>query len=115
MSAQTVKSHAREARVLGALADGPLSVREIGVKLRREVWAAWSERHGYDFEWDSDEEPLGARILAKMEAEENGLAYLFSCEIYPVLVRLERKGCVERIQIAGRRPMLWRAVSGVER
>jgi hypothetical protein len=71
------------------------------------VWEAWADRHGYDLEWETDQEPFGARILAFSEADEMGLPYLFSHQVYPRLRRLERRGEVERIQVEGRRPMLW--------
>lgn len=92
--------------ILGALSAGPLSTNEIAYAIRRAAWAAWSERHGYDFEWETDEEPVGARLLASHDAREAGMK-LSSWEIYPRLRSLERRGAVERIQIEGRRPMLW--------
>lgn len=96
--------------ILRILADGPLSANEIADKIRREAWATWSERHGYDFEWETAEEPLGARLLASCEARDSGLL-LHAYEIHPRLRGMERRGEVERIQIEGHRPMLWRAAS----
>lgn len=109
MSIQTMKSRLKDERVLHSLGDGPKSVREIGTVLRREVWHAWAEKHGYDFEWETDEEPLGARLLAIHEADDLGLPYLMGTDVYSRLVRLERRGLVQRIQIEGHRPMLWKA------
>jgi hypothetical protein len=104
---RTVRGIAADHRILGALEAGPLTANEIAYKLRREVWEAWADRHGYDLEWETDQEPFGARILAFSEADEMGLPYLFSHQVYPRLRRLERRGEVERIQVEGRRPMLW--------
>jgi DNA-binding transcriptional ArsR family regulator len=92
--------------ILDALADGPLSAQEISDRIRRTVRAAWSEKHGYDFEWETDEEPLGARLLAHGEARDAGLK-LLAYELHPRLRSLEKRGALERIQIAGKRPMLW--------
>lgn len=105
-----------DAAILRVLVDGPLTAQEIADKIRREAWAAWSERHGYDFEWGTDEEPLGARLLAHGEARDAGLL-LLGYEIAPRLTQLERWGRVVRVQIAGSRPMLWqlRVVSSSER
>lgn len=108
---RTVRGLAADRRILGALEGGPLSANEIAHKLRLEVWEAWAERHGYgDIEWETDREPFGGRLLAFSEADEMGLPYLHSHQVYPRLVGLERRGDVERIQIPGRRPMLWRRV-----
>lgn len=109
MTVQTMKNRLMDQRVLHALADGPKSSREIGDFLRREVWHAWAEKHGYDFEWETDEEPVGARILAMGEADQLGLPYLMGSTIDGRLRRLEGRGLVERIQLEGRRPMLWKA------
>lgn len=108
MSARTVRGLAADHRILGALEAGPLTVNEIAHKLRCEVWEAWAERHGHDIEWETGQEPLGARLLAFSEADEMGLPYLHSHQVYPRLRGLERRGEVERIQIKGRRPMLWK-------
>lgn len=108
---RTVRGLAADQRILGALEAGPASANEIARKLRLEVWAAWADRHGYGHvEWETDREPLGARLLAFYEADEMGLPYLHGHQVYPRLVRLERRGEVARIQIEGRRPMLWRRV-----
>lgn len=111
MSKISVKGLAADRRILGALQGGPKSAREIADVLRREVWETWAEANGYDIEWETDNEPLDARILALVSAEERGLAYLFAHQVYPRLRGLERRGLVERIQVQGRRPMLWRAAS----
>lgn len=110
-AARTVRGLAVDQRILGALEAGPLTTNEVADKLRQEVWAAWADRHGYDFEWETDQEPLGARLLAVSEADAMGLPYLYRHQVYPRLVALERRGQVERIQLEGRRPMLWRALS----
>lgn len=108
MRQPTTKSRQKDERILGALAGGPKSTRELGDALRLEVWQAWAEKHGYTFDWGSDKEIVGARILAMREADELGLPYLMPDEIYARLVNLEWRGLVERIQIDGHRPMLWR-------
>jgi hypothetical protein len=108
LHARTVRGIAVDQRILGALgSSGPLTVNEIADTVRREVWAAWAERHGYDFEWETSQEPVGARLLAVSEADELGLPYLYRHQVYPRLRGLERRGEVERIQVEGRRPMLW--------
>lgn len=93
--------------IIVALADGPLSTQEIAREIRRVIRAEWSEKHGYDFEWETDEEPLGARLLASGEARDRGIK-MMAHEIAPRLRSLEKRGAVERIQIEGARPMLWR-------
>jgi len=103
----TVRSLAANQRVLGALSDGPKTANEIADVLLLEVWQAWADRHGYDLAALIENE-VEVRVMAWAEAEENGLAYLFSHQVYPRLRALERKGLVERVQIAGTRPMLWR-------
>lgn len=97
---------ADDREILSVLEDGPLSANEIADRVRRRARDRWSERHGYDFEWETDEEPLGARLLAHFEAKDEGIK-LMSFEIDPRLRSLERRGAVERIQIEGKRPMLW--------
>lgn len=97
---------ASDQAILATLKDGPLSANEIADRIRRGAWAAWSERHGYDFEWETDEEPLFARLLALGEARDAGLK-LHGYEMHAPLRSLERRGLVERIQIEGHRPMLW--------
>jgi hypothetical protein len=93
------------------LGEGPATAKEIARKLRLEVWEAWAERHGYEgIEWETDREPLGARLLAFSEADKMGMPYLAGHQVYPRLVGLERRGDVRRIQIDGHRPMLWQAV-----
>lgn len=108
---RTVRGLAMDQRILSTLVGGPLTANEIAYKLRREVWEAWADRHGYDgIEWETEREPLGARLLAFSEADEMGLPYLHSHEVYPRLRGLERRGEVARIQVEGRRPMLWQRV-----
>lgn len=105
--ARTASGNVTDRAILEALSGGPLSTREISDALFRRIREEWSERHGYDFEWATDEEPLGARLLASSEARDAGYR-LQSWEIRPRLARLERLGEVERIQVEGHRPMLWR-------
>lgn len=112
---RTVKGLAKDQRILGALENGPLTANEIADKLRLEVWTTWAERHGYEWiEWGDPrggrgpEEPVGARIMAFSEADEMGLPYLFSHAVYARLRGLEQRGEVARVQIEGRKPILWR-------
>lgn len=105
---RTVRGIAADQRVLRALDAGPATVNEIARKLRLEIWEAWAERHGYEFEWETDQEPLGARLLAVSEADDMGLPFVHKHDVYPRLLGLERREEVERIQIEGHRPMLWR-------
>lgn len=96
---------ARDQAILDVL-DTPMSANEISEALRQQALDAWAAVHGYDIEWGTDAEPLGARLLALTEARERG-TYLSGFEVYPRLRYLERHGRVERIQIEGHRPMLW--------
>lgn len=106
MSARTAL-RADDREILAALSDGALSAREISDAIMVKARALWAERHGYFFEWDTDEEPLGARLLAHFEARDAGWK-LLTHEIDPRLRSLEKRGAVERIQVEERRPMLWR-------
>lgn len=96
-----------DAAILEALTAGPLTTREISSTIIAKIRTEWSERHGYDFEWETDQEPVGARVLAHGEARDNGLL-LLGYEIDPRMRRLEKLGDVVRIQVDGHRPMLWR-------
>jgi hypothetical protein len=92
--------------ILDALADGPLSTREVSDRIVARVRDEWAEAHGYEIEWGTEREPFGARLLASSEAREAGLK-LLTFEIAPRLASLEKRGAVERIQIEGQRPMMW--------
>lgn len=96
-----------DAAILEALADGPLSAREVADRIRLKAWAEWAERNGYEIEWETEAEPLGARLLASVEARGAGLK-LHGWEVQPRLCSLERRGEVQRIQLDGHRSMLWR-------
>jgi hypothetical protein len=93
--------------ILGALERGPLSAREISDAVVRMVKEAWAERRGETIEWDTDDEPVGASLLACTEARDVGFK-MMPWEIDRRLRSLERRGYVTRIQIDGHRPMLWR-------
>lgn len=71
------------------------------------VKEAWADRRGETIEWGTDDEPVGASLLACTEAREIGFK-LMPWEIDGRLRSLERRGLVARIQIEGHRPMLWR-------
>lgn len=92
--------------ILDVLALGAHSAQEIADAIRRKAREDWAERHGYFFEWETDEEPLGARLLAHGDARQAGLK-LLAYEIDPRLRAMEKRGEVVRIQIEGHRPMLW--------
>lgn len=106
----TLRADDRE--ILAVLENGPLSANEIADRIRQRAFDRWSDRHGYDFEWGTDargtEEPLGARLLALGEAKDEGIKTL-GYQLHPRLRALEKRGAVERIQIEGQRPMLWRS------
>jgi hypothetical protein len=110
VSSRSVKTLAAMQRVLAVVSDGPKTCNEVSAILIAEAREAWANRHGYEIEWGSEHEPLGARLLAWGEAEENGCLYLIGHEVYPVLRRLERDGKVGRIQVEGHRPILWVAL-----
>lgn len=102
---------ARDQAILDVL-DTPMSGKEISQTLRQRALEAWADEHGYDIEWGTDSEPLGARLLAISEARERGTYPGLGHEVYPRLLYLERHGRVERIQLDGHRPMLWRRIDG---
>ena len=109
VTARSVKGIVADQRILGAIGDTPRTAREIADVLFREVLGTWRDEKGYDFEYFTDEEPLGARLLAISTAEERGLVYLAAHEVYPRLRGLERRGLVERITPPRGRGILWRA------
>lgn len=100
--------------ILDQLATGPLTGEEIAARIRQEALDAWLEKSNYDFEWGTAQEPLGARLLAISEARDRGLL-VHGFELYPRLRLLERRGDVQRIQIEGRRPILWRRTLDIRR
>jgi len=105
------KSRATQEWILRLLdEDGPQSANELSKKMYLEQWERWAEEHdlGGEIEWDSGSEPVGARLLANVEARKRGVVALASYRLYNHLVRMERDGFIERIQIPGHRPILWR-------
>ncbi len=106
----SVKSLMQQEWILRVLADGPLSTREISQRMIQEMLDEWAERHGYAglFEWGSDDEPVGARLLAFSSANAEGRKALHPWELLPRLYRMERAGLVARIALDGHRPILWR-------
>lgn len=96
-----------ELAIVSLLEQGPRSTREISESILLHVKEAWADRRGYEIEWGTVTEPLGASLLACSEARKMGFK-LHPWEIHPRLVSLERRGLVKRIQIEGHRPMLWR-------
>lgn len=103
----TVALSVADVALLSALRSGPLSTREIGTRIHDHVLQSWAVEQGYEIEWKTDAEPVGARLLASCWGRELGIRWN-EWEIRPRLLRLERAGEIERIQIAGHRPMLWR-------
>ena len=91
--------------IVSALEQGPLSARELSDQILLTVKESWAATHGHVIDWDDP--PVGASALACKEARDLGFK-LLSYEIRERLVSLERRGRVERIQIDGHRPMLWR-------
>lgn len=97
-------------RILAAL-EQPRTVNEISDALIHETREAWA-RDEMDAEWEDVKDYLPARLLAWGWGKDNDLPYLSSWHVYPRLRKLERYGLVERLQIEGRRPMLWRRTDG---
>lgn len=92
--------------ILDALLDGSATARELSERVLMRAKEEWAARHGYFFDWGTDEEPLGAALLAHSEARRAGWV-LMSWEIDGRLRSLEKRGAVERLQVAGQQPMLW--------
>ena len=108
MSARTLRSIAIDQRILGALESGPLSAREISEKLIAETREAWAESEGLSVdELEAEGWPSPTRLMAFAAADRLGVPFVHSWEADSRLRRMERKGQVQRIQIEGRRPMLW--------
>lgn len=109
MSARTVKVVAAERELLAALADGPKSSREISETTYHRAWAAWAEENGFEYD---PADPEGSSFLVKIlgwsTAHEHGIVPLHTWEVDRIARRLEKRGEVQRVQIAGHRPMLWR-------
>ena len=93
--------------IASALERGPLSAREISQLILATVKEAWADRNSMAVEWGTDAEPVGASLLACCEARDQGFK-LHPWEIHQRLVSLEKRGVVQRIQVDGHRPMLWR-------
>lgn len=100
----TVRSLVKERVVLDQLESGPKTSREISRATFIESWNAWADRNGV--ERSDDPEPM-ARLLASVDAEKHGQLRLHPWEAYAVLRRLERKGSVHRLQLEGRKAILW--------
>lgn len=99
--------------ILDALQDGPKTANEISAVIRREILEAWAQEQGLEIEWGDEgrgpNEPVGARLCAISSARRRGFVYLPGYELQRRLPRMERRGLVERIQVEGHRPMLWKA------
>jgi hypothetical protein len=93
--------------IVSVLKQGPRSTREISDAILQHVKEAWADKHAYDIEWGTEGEPVGASASACFEARDMGFK-LLAYEIAPRLRSLEKRGLVERIQLPGHRPMLWR-------
>lgn len=97
--------------ILAVLADSPRSAQEIAAAIRRSAREAWIEREEIVQTWEDDEPPALVKLLAHGDARKDGLK-LLGYEIAPRLRYLERHNLVERIQLEGHRPMLWRLPAG---
>ena len=50
-------------RILAMLRESPKLTREITDLIRQEILDSWRDEQALDFEWGSDEEPRGARLV----------------------------------------------------
>ena len=91
--------------VLDALADGPLSVREISAGTYHAAREAWCDEN--DLEYDPEKPSSVVKLMGFVTASEHGLVTLNADAVRRVLGRLEKRGAVERIAVEGHRPMLW--------
>lgn len=105
--------HLADQKILEALRDGPKTANEIAAVLRREVLESWAEEQGLEIEWGDEgrgpSEPVGARLCAIASARRRGVVFVPGYELLTRLPRMEKRGLVERIQLEGHRPMLWKA------
>lgn len=106
MSARTIKVLAAEREVLDALAKGPKSANEISEATYHAARQAWCDANGITY--DPEDPPPLVKLMGFVTAPQRGLVPMASWRVDAVLRRLEKRGEVARIQIAGRRPMLWR-------
>jgi hypothetical protein len=94
-------------RVLGLL-DEPRTTREIYQALLSHRWEAWAEEEGVTIEWAEDGTPRDPAVWLLSWCRERMRDEALNPEqVYNRLRRLEREGLIQRVQIPGRRPMLW--------
>lgn len=105
---RTVRNIAIEQTVVELLVAGPMTARELSREMHLRILEGWADANDLEVAWFTDLEPLGARILAAAWARENGLVFLHGHELHRPLANMEKRGLVQRIQIEGERPMLWR-------
>jgi hypothetical protein len=103
---RTVKVLVAEREVLDALASGPKSSREISEITVHAARKAWADENGVDY--DPNNPAPFVKLLGWHTASERGLSPMHAWEVYAVARRLEKRGEIVRVQIDGRRPMLWR-------
>lgn len=96
------------ARILYELRDGPLSAPEIAHRLWLEVMTTWAEANGVL--WDEEGGTGLDRLRAHQWWEKTYPCPTLSMPhaVYPYLRTLEKQGEVQRIELAGHRPILWR-------
>jgi hypothetical protein len=92
------------ASIIEILKEGPMTEREISARIIQDARERWAEAKGYEIDWNDP--PVGASLLALGQARDQGLK-LHAHEIHNDLRWLERNHLISRIQIPGRRPMLW--------
>lgn len=105
---RTVRNIVAEQTILEVLADGPLTANELSWRMHLRVLEGWAESEDLEVEWFTELEPFGARILAAKWGREQGMVFLHGFELHRPLASMERRGLVQRVQIPGARPMLWR-------
>lgn len=105
---RTVRGIVAEQTIVELLADGPLTANELSRRMHLRVLEAWAAAQDLEIAWFTELEPFGARLLAHRFGKEQGMVWLHGFELHRPLAGMERRGLVQRIQIPGERPMLWR-------
>lgn len=113
MSAATMNPPDKATAILAALTNGPLSAGEICKRLYDAARQSWADENGFDYDPETEDCDRVVWLLGWATAEERGYVVLHSWQIDGLLRRMEKRSQVVRIQIPGRRPMLWRAAVGV--
>ncbi len=111
MTAATVKRRelpACDRAIIAALTDGPLSAQEIADNIRREGRERWLVGEGIYSDQEIENPSNIVKLLSCSMMRGEGLK-IHGHEVYARLRSLERRGAIERIQVEGQRPMLWRS------